>query len=247
MGLKEEMTADLDPKVLEKATAASATSKTKRVADSVHQHGNGRVEEAWIDEDGRRRTRPAQGPIPKYVFSCKACIAEDAKRMAAPSSLTEDDMENVVFLIPERNYDATVAQAYLAKRYPGMSLFATSTIRPARLALHKGAKIVVVNRRPVPGTSMVGPSSIQTEDRHGTAIEKPVPPSDYLNEVVESEPITVSDALAAAPGSMFADQSIDLTELCLRLCELAQPTCFIAQYRRTVGSDEQVFTMRTSG
>lgn len=244
MGLKEEMTADIDALAVTKPVGKA----TKKANDpTVHTHGDGRCEEQWTDDEGRRRTRPAQGRIPSYVFNCKACMAEDAKRMAAPPVITEDDLEHVVFLIPERVYDSRVVRAYLSKRYPGMELLAMSDIRPARLAMHKGARIVVVNRRYLPGNSVLGPQIIQAEDRHGGVVETPVDPAQYIGEVVESAPLDVSECVMSSQGSMFSDATVDLKELCLRLCDLAAPTNYIAQYKRIVGSDEQMFTMRTLG
>jgi hypothetical protein len=243
MGLKEEMTADLDPQV--HAKAETRKTVTKRVDVSVHQHGTGKCEEMWVDEDGRRRVRPAQGRVPKYAFNCKVCKTEDAKRMAAAPTLTDEDIEHTVFLVPERAYDQRVAREYLAKRYPGRELFMTADIRPARLAMHKSSKIVVVTRRALPGNSSVGAEVKKTEDRHGSTIDVPVDPAEYVSEVVESAPVDVSECVSAAQGTMFSDSVVDLSELNAHLCDLALPGYFVAQYKRVVGSDELVFTLRS--
>lgn len=245
MGLKEEMTADLDAQAPRKAAEAVARKKLPKADPTVHDHGNGRCEEHWTDEDGRRRTRPAQGRIPKYVFNCKACQAEDKARMAAAPTLTEDDFESTVFLVPESSSDAKVVNEYLKKRYPGQSLFATDTIRPARLALRPGAQVVVIVRRALPGHVHVGANFRHVEDKDGRQVEQPIPPVEHIAEIVESAPVLVSECVNSTGATMFEDATIDISEFKARLGEHAAPRGYIAEYQRVVGSDEVVFTLRS--
>lgn len=244
MGLKEEMEGD----VTGAASAGPKVSLRKKaaVADvTKHQHGNGMVAQIHFDEDGRRRSTQVQGRIPDYVATCKACIAEDQKRMAAAAP--ELDLDSTLFLVPEGGFDALVARAYLAQRYPGQDLAVLDTIRPARLAVRKGVMIVVVTRRVLSGQLQVGSPKRLVEDKRGDVTEVDVPPTEYLAEIVESAPISVDDCVNATSATMFQDAQLDLTGLCLTLCDLAAPRYFIAQYQRVVGSEEIVFTMRYCG
>lgn len=245
MGLKEEMNADLDAQAPRKSAEAALRRKAPKVDPTIHVHGDGRCEEPWIDEDGRRRNRPAQGRVPKYVFSCKACQAEDKARMAAAPTLTEDEFESTVFLVPENASDAKVVTEYLKKRYPGQELFTTDTIRPARLALRPGAQVVVLVRRPLPGQPHVGANFRQVEDKDGRQVEQPIPPAEHIPEVFESTPVVVSECVNATNATMFEDATIDISEFKARLGDLAMPRQYIAEYQRVVGSDEVVFTLRS--
>jgi len=245
MGLKEEMSADIDAQAPKKAMEAVARRRAPKVDPTEHDHGDGRCMEPWIDEDGRRRTRPAQGRVPKYVFSCKACQAEDRKRLDAPATLTEDDAENTVFMIPENATDAKVAREYLKKRYPGMELFIMDTIRPERLALRPGSKVVVLSRRALPGARGVGLAIKQSEDKEGRIVDVQVPPEEHIAEIVESAPVVVAECVASSSATMFEDATVDISELGHRLGEHALPRHYIASYQRVVGSDEQVFTLRS--
>lgn len=245
MGLKEEMTADIDGQAKSKAADRVTARKAPKVDPTVHTHGNGACYEPYTDEDGRRRTRPVQGRIPKYVFSCKACQAEDAKRLAAPATLSEEEAEDTVFLIPENSTDGKIARAYLEQRYPQRELFALDTIRPERLALRPGSRVVVLSRRVLPGNKTVGSSIKQGEDKDGNVVDIHVPPETHIAEIVESAPIVVSDCVASTSATMFEDATIDISELRDRLSEHALPRHFIASYQRVLGSDEVVFTLRS--
>lgn len=246
MGLKEDMEGDL-ALASAAATGKAKPSVRKRVelepTTPKHMHGEGALcEVAYFDDDNRRRVRVERARVPPYVFNCKACIAEDKARMEAPPE--DIDFDSTIFLIPESAPDATIAQVYLAKRYPGVELAALSTIRPARLAIRKGAQLVVVTRRALPGKPCVGPMTRLIEDKRGDMVETPVPPEEHLAEIVESAPIVVDDCVKSTAATMFSDAVVDLTELNLRLCDVASPRYYIAQYQRTPGSDELVFTMR---
>lgn len=246
MGLKEEMEGDVTgaagsgPKV-------SVRKKAPVEQDVLitHKHGNGMYSAVHMDEDGRRRSTPMQGRIPRYVADCKACIADDQKRMALPPA--DLDLDSTVFLIPELAPDSQVALAYLEKRYPGQELATLDTIRPTRLALRKGVTIIVVTRRARPGQRGITPPRRLIEDKRGEMIEVEVPALECIGEIVESAPIDVDACVASTQATMFQDAQIDLTELCLALCDVAAPRYFIAQYQRVVGSEETVFTMRFCG
>lgn len=245
MGLKEEMTADVDAQAPAKSLDAVARKRAPKADPNVHNHGTGKREEHWTDEDGRRRSRPAQGRVPTYMFNCKACQTADAKRMAAPPVLsTDDDFENTVFMIPENANDAKVIGLYLKQRYPGKELFTIDTIRPERLALRPGSQVVVLVRRPLPGQARVGNMFKIGEDKEGLITELPVPLETHLPEVCESAPVLVSECVSSSAATMMEDATIDITELKDRLGELAAPRNYIAAYQRVIGSDEVVFTLR---
>lgn len=246
MGIREEMTADVDAQAPAKAMEAVARKRAPKADPTVHNHGTGKCEEHWLDEDNRRRTRPAQGRVPTYVFNCKACQTADTKRMAAPPTLSSDeDFENTVFMIPENASDAKVVSLYLKQRYPGKELFCIDTIRPTRLALRPGSQVVLLVRRPLPGKSKVGNMFKLGEDKEGLITELPVPLEEHLPEVYESAPVLVSDCVVSAAATMMEDATVDISELKNRLGELAAPRNYIAAYQRVIGSDEVVFTLRS--
>ncbi len=245
MGIKEDMEGDLTGADKPRASV----SVRKKAADPNeplrHEHGNGMREQPYLDDDGRRRVTLVQGRVPKYLANCKACVAEDVKRMAADAP--EHDFDSTVFLIPELAPDSNLATAYLAKRYPGIEVAALSTIRPARLAVRKGASVVVVTRRVLKGQRFVGSSVRVVEDKRGELIEQQVPIEEYLPEIVESAPVVVDDCVTSTAATMFSDAQVDLGELSAQLSDHAAPRYTVVQYQRLPGSDEVVFTMRLLG
>lgn len=244
MGIKEEMEGDLADSV-GKGPKVSVRKKTVETDPTKHEHGSGICDQAYFDDEGRRRITRVQGRIPKYQANCKACQAEDKKR--AEAQPPEHDFDSTVFLIPEYSPDSDLAKLYLSKRYPGVELAALPTIRPNRLAVRKGCSVVVVTRRPQPGQHHFGPSRRLIEDKRGEMVETPVPLEEHLAEIHESAPLSVDDCVTTTAATMFSDASVDLAELASQLSDLAAPSYRIEQYTRVPGSDEVVFTMRRVG
>lgn len=205
-----------------------------------HNHPHGvRDEVVGIDEQGRRMIRQVSDRVPTYVHSCKACMQEDRARMQAAPTLTEDDMNRTMFLVPESDYDQKVCRAYIANRYPEAKSI-VSQFHAERMSYVKGAQIVVVTRRALPGRLLgSGYKRMQDEETKGW-FDMPVPPETHLHEVVESPAIVVSECMLVKPADMFSEQSIDMTELVARLAERAHP------YRIALPADERdrMFVMR---
>lgn len=237
MGLKEEMLKDVG----DVARPVVAVKKTDGKVEHVHTAGF--VEIATYDGDGSRRMHQVPGRKPFYVFNCKACVAEDKARREALPTIPDEDLENTVFLIPERDHDSALARLYLSKRYPA-EIVALSDIRPERMASWPRSQIVVITRRMLPGARALGGKSELRENKKDEMVEVPIPIEFHLPEIFESAPVLVSDCVTANAATMFADSVTDITELRTRLAELCSPCFTIAQYQRVVGSNERVFSMR---
>lgn len=190
---------------------------------AVHVHPTGIVEEVFgVDEQGRRQLRIVPDRTPTYISTCKGCKADDKARMAAPPSpKVLEHLEQTLFLIPEPEYDALVARAYIATRYPDAGNIVCA-FHAEKLSYVKGAQVVVVTRRGING-KQPGPRSKRTKDEEGTFYDQPIPPDTYLAEIVESEPIIVADCMDVVPATMFSEQSVDMREFTARLAERAHP------------------------
>jgi hypothetical protein len=243
--LREEMSGDLAPKTAGPNMSVTARKAKPATADATgHNHPPEQYAEQWKDDDGRRHTRSATGRTAKYLASCKACLAEDAARMAGPAPT--HDWESTVFLVPERQDDQKIIRVYLEKRYPGQELFITSDIRPTRLAIRKGVSIVVLTRRRLPGQKFVGGLSKYVENKLEQMVLQEIDPADLVPEVMEAAALNVDDCVTSHAATMFDDASVDLSELRDRLCDLAAPNYRIETYQRVVGSDEIIFALRPS-
>lgn len=199
-------------------TSAAATEKSD---EHKHVHPQGfRDVIVGQDDTGRRIVHTIPDRTPKYLHNCKACQAEDRARMKEPPSVL--NLEQTLFLVPEPEYDGQVARAYLERRYQGEARNVVSAFNAEKLAYVKGSQVVVVTRRGKDGRS-TGPRTRRTRDEEGTFHDAPIPPETYLEEIVESEPITVSDCIAMTEATMFSDASVDFSELVARLAERAVP------------------------
>lgn len=206
-----------------------------------HKHPSGvRDQAVGFDDQGRRVIREVQARVPTYIFSCKGCIAEDKARMSAPTTLTEEQIEKTLFLIPEGDYDQQVVREYLKIRYPEAQNV-VAMFHAERLSYIKGAQIVVVTRRGKNG-GHPGPSWRRQKDVEDVWKETKIPPETYLDEVVESAPVVVAQCMDVSPANMFSDQQVDMSELVVRLTELAMP------YRIAVPADprDRMYVMRAN-
>lgn len=238
MGLKEEMLKDV-------GDAAKPVVAVKKTDGKVeHVHPSGFVEIATHDGDGHRRLTQVPGRKPAYINTCKACFAEDIARREAAPTLTEKELENTIFLVPERDFDQALVRLYLERRYADVAITAMSDIRPERMATWPGSQVVVVTRRVAPGRKALGGKFELKENKKDEMVEVPIPMENHLPEVFESAPVVVSECVQSSVATMFADASVDVTEFRTRLAELCAPVFTIAQYQRVVGSPERVFSMR---
>jgi len=194
----------------------------------AHKHPSPIVERILGHSDeGRRIIAPVQGRTATYIFSCKACQAEDKERMAGPA-LTEEQLANTMFLVPEDTYDQSVCKAYLEKRFGSLdTLHIVPQFNAEKLSYVKGSQIVVVTRRGLNNKSP-GPSGKRIKDAEDKWVEIKIDPSEYLHEVVESSPVIVSECIEETTATMFTDRSTDMTELVARLAERAAPPHRIA-------------------
>lgn len=184
-----------------------------------HNHPRGvREMEVGRDPDGRRIIQVIQDRETTYSVRCKACLAADVARMKGPPG--KFNMETTMFLVPEPDYDGLVARAYLAARYPEAE-HVVHQYNAEKLAYVKDAKVVVITRRGKNGKT--GPRFKRTKDEEGTFYDAPIPPETYLDEVVESDPVNVSDCVQVTPGTMYAAESADFAELTARIAERATP------------------------
>lgn len=242
--LQDEMTKIEDaPRMSARPTAA--TTKKVELGKLEHSHDLEPRAENWTDEDGRRRTRQIAGRRPTYQWNCRACNAEDIARRESPPTLTDDELKNTLFLIPEHTHDSALARLYLEKRYAKPELAALCDLRPQRLATWQGAQIVVIARRPAPGKGRIGDAFRRSEDKHGNTVDIQIPVEEFLPEIYESKPIVIADCVVASKATMFSESISDVSELQSRLSEFALPRYYIASYQRVVGSDERWFTLRS--
>lgn len=206
-----------------------------------HEHPRGVVDViTGVDDQGRRVIGSVPARVPKYKFDCPRCVWEDEKRMNEPPTLTEEELETTLFLVPEPKYDIDVCRAYVAKRYPGKRNV-TSSFNAERLSYVRAAQIVVISRRGANGQP-VGPGSKRQKDEEGKFVDFPVPPETYLNEVVESAPIVVAECMDVIAATMLSEGSVDMRELVARLHEHTVP------YRIALPThkDDKLYIMRGS-
>lgn len=194
-------------------------------APAKHKHPAGvRDVLAGHDDQGRRIVQTVPARIVTYRFDCKACQQEDAARMAAPPTLSPADYERTIFLVTDGAYDGSVARAYIKQRYGGEVPRANvvSAFHAEKLAYVKDVKIIVFARRGKNG-EVPGPSARRQKDAEEVWKETPIPPDTYIDEVVESSIIDLTDCLGYVAATMFTEQSIDLRELVDVLSERAYP------------------------
>lgn len=222
-----------------------APEKPAQVVDDLpakkppHVHPSGVCDRiVGEDRDGKPIIREVPARTPTYVFNCKACQWEDRERMKAPTEVL--DLDSVLFLVPESDYDQKVCRAYVSKRYPEVTSV-TDKFHAERLSFVPNARVVVVTRRAKPGKQL-GPRFKRKKDAEDVWQEWEVEPETYLDDVVESAPINIRECLHVQPAGMFSDQKLDLSELIARLSEVAYP------YRIAIPAhpDDRMYVMRNN-
>lgn len=189
------------------------------VVDHPHVHPQGvREVEIGRDPEGRRIIQVQPDRQMTYSPRCKGCIQADQRRMAAPPG--DYDLSATMFLIPEPEYDNMVARAYLAQRYPEAEHI-VHQFNADKLSYVKGSQVVVITRRGLNGKS--GPRWKREKDEEGTFNDVQVAPETYIKEIVESDPIVVSECVQVTAGTMYAEESADFRELMARIAERAVP------------------------
>lgn len=154
------------------------------------------------------------------MFTCPACRAADKLRSAPDfRSISEEDLPNVTFFVPETTYDNQVCRAYLALKYPDAQLISSQINLNSIGGWPTDDKIVVVRRdvwpRPSPGRS-----TTREKDEEGKWMYIDVAPETYVNEVVESAPIHIHSTMVATAANRFEKAKLDLHPLIRRLGEL---------------------------
>lgn len=207
----------------------------------AHKHPSPIVDRVLgLTDEGRRIIAPVQGRTATYIFSCKACQAEDKERMAGPQ-LTEAELANTMFLVPEDSYDQSVCKAYIEQRFGSLEgLHIVPQFNAEKLSYVKDSQIVVVTRRGLNGKAP-GPSGKRVKDIEDKWVESKIDPAEYIKEVVESSPVIVGDCIEETTATMFSDRSVDMSELVARLAERAAP-----QHRISVPAhpNDKLYVMR---
>lgn len=210
----------------------------------AHDHGDGEsIIESVNPKDGSRDFRPGKPRFAPYLSYCKACQQDDLKRQAEIRTLTDDEIDNTIFLVPPDGDDYMLAVDYLKTRY-GDELIVSSDILPMRLAVHTSARVVVVTRRVAGGNKTYGSRYETIEDKKGNPVQVFVPFEKHYNEVFESKPINVSECVTGNAASYTEDGHVDVSELHRRLCEAAAPRYYVVSYQYVIGSPDPKFSMR---
>lgn len=197
----------------------SARAGVEPAPELKHNHPRSVREQVMgQDDNGRRIIGIVQDPAPTYYAACKACQAADKARMAAPPTIT--NLETTMFLIPETQYDGMIARAYINARYPEAE-HVVHQFNAEKLSYTKGAQVVVITRRGKNGK--LGPRYKRTKDEEGTFYDQEQPPENYIDEIVESDPVVVADHINETPGTMYSERSADFGEFVTRLAERAVP------------------------
>jgi hypothetical protein len=203
---------------METTTRKASTTEIVPATKHVHPQGVQEVILGYDPDSGKRIIGAVQGRKPTYSATCKACIEADQARMHEPSALL--NLSTTMFLVPEPEYDGMVARAYLKARYPECENI-VHAFNAEKLSYVKGSQVVVITRRGKNGKT--GPRYKRTKDEEGTFYDAPIPPEDYLHEIVESDPVIVAECIDVTPATMYADQSADFSELVARIAERAVP------------------------
>lgn len=219
---------------METSTRKASTTDIVPAPRHVHPQGVREVVLGYDPDSGKRIIGVVQDRVGTYVSTCKACIEADQTRMREPSTLL--NIGTTMFLVPEPEYDGMVARAYLKVRYPDAENI-VHAFNAEKLSYVKGSQVVVITRRGKNGRP--GPRYKRTKDDEGTFYDAPIPPEEYLHEVVESDPVIVSECIDVTPATMYADQSADFSELVARIAERATPFRIAPP-----NAPDKLFTMR---
>lgn len=245
--IHEKMLDDGAPTV----AAHTAPAKASKKADNErpkHVHPKRFHTEVSMDQDNRRVCQVVQSEPATYLYGCPLCALEDAERKSGEPLVKEEDFDKTIFLVPHLDFSREVCSLYIQKRYPGAVIL--SAIQPEVLAAVRDVQIVIVTRKPRKNAIELAPSHETLLNAKEEWIQKPVPVADFLDEVTESAPLLVSDGVSTTSATMFSGASIDLDVLKSRMCDLAAPFFYIADYVRGGGQGphpspiQRVFELR---
>jgi hypothetical protein len=229
----------ISSRVSARGADAPALDKPAAAVAVEHKHPTGYCDQiVGFDDRGMRIINQVPARTPTYLFSCKACQADDKRRMSVPSKLLPSEIDRTLFLVPEDDYAGLVARAYVQQRY-GDVPHMVCAFHAERLSYVKGSQIVVVTRRGKDGRAP-GSAWKRQKDAEDIWQETKIPPETYVDECVESEPIVVADCMDVVPATMFTEGNVNMSELVARLAERAAP------FRIALPADprDKMYTMR---
>jgi hypothetical protein len=154
-----------------------------------------------------------------YLFTCKACRAEDAERSKLTNKqVSYEEMENVTFLVPP-GYDGEVCRAYLAEKYPD-AVYIGSSLDLAQLpGWADNERIIVVRRDCYPKQPL--PAYERKKDQEDKWVTSEVAPSTYIPDVREMAPLHVKSLLVHTKGvNRFEKAKLDNRPFLTRIAEL---------------------------
>lgn len=154
-----------------------------------------------------------------YLFTCKACRAEDEERSKmANKQASYEEMERVTFLVPP-GYDGEVCRAYLAEKYPDAVYIGSSLDLAQLTGWADDERIIVVRRDCFP--KQPGPGSERKKDAEDKWVTADVAPSTYIGDVREMASISVKALLVHTRGAnRFEKNKLDISTFTQRLAEL---------------------------
>lgn len=134
---------------------------------------------------------------------------------AAPSFATDP---NVIFLLPDAEYEAKICRAYIAATYPGTPASRVTTQFNLKGIVNLPDLKIVVLRRMPGASAAVRFITTQEGRRH-----EDVPVIELVHEVLEAAPIRVGDHVKVSPGALFTETTASTGSLIEALSEAAQP------------------------
>lgn len=179
--------------------ASAATGGTATAAPRVYEHKHGSGE--------------------TYLFTCKACRAEDAKRSKLDHKQVQfEDMERVTFLVPG-GYDGEICRAFLAEKYPDAVYIGSSLDLGQLTGWADDERIIVVRRDTYP--KQPGPGFERTKDKEDKWVTLEVPASRYIEDVAEMAALSVKALLIHTKGAnRFEKAKLDIGSFIQRIAEL---------------------------
>lgn len=175
---------------------------------------------ADVSDGGKRITQTVERPRSVYFAGCRLCQLQDRERRE--SEPPPIDYDATLFFVPELDYDQQIARAYIRHRYGADATNIVHAFNAEKLTYVRGAQIIVVVRRPLPG-KLLGKREKRIKDEEGKWDDQPVSPEEYIGEIVESAPLIVEDVVRVTKADMYNEGSIDMSELIERLGELVWP------------------------
>lgn len=160
----------------------------------------------------------------RYCFTCLACRAEDKARSGLnnpPQFTTPEELEQVIFLIPESDHDRSIVLEYINQRYPGAPYVSSQIDVSGFTGWGDGEVIVAIRRDTWPRPPR--PGSKLGKDEIGNWAQVPVPIETFLDDIVEMAPIEPRKELIIDKATRFRKGSLDRSALYDRLSEVFPP------------------------